>query len=271
VSANLLVVCTANIARSPLAEALFEVHARARGLDGQVGIVSAGTRARVGDAAAPPSVEIAATWGVDLRRHRSQPVSDELLERSDLVLTMTEEHRDVLSGRGARVAQRCFTVRELHRLLEDVEVAVSPMASPGTVQPTGTAGASSGARASGPASASGGTQAAGPASASGAAHAAGPATSSQTAHAHSTPPAERIAEVVQQAHRRRPVSARPGPEDIRDPYGHSHDVYRSVATELVELVGALATPLLGPVPPAAHANLPRSPRARRQGRRRRGS
>jgi len=123
VSANLLVVCTANIARSPLAEALFEVHARARGLDGQVGIVSAGTRARVGDAAAPPSVEIAATWGVDLRRHRSQPVSDELLERSDLVLTMTEEHRDVLSGRGARVAQRCFTVRELHRLLEDVEVA----------------------------------------------------------------------------------------------------------------------------------------------------
>ncbi len=230
-SANLLIVCTANIARSPLAAALFEVHARVRGLDRQVEIASAGTRAREGKPAAPPSVTIAAGWGVDLRGHRSQPVSDELLERSDLVLTMTEEHRDLLSGRGRRVSERCFTLPELHRLLQDAEVAVSPAADP---EATSVASASS-----------------------------------ADPRALPSSPSERIAEAVQRAHRRRPVSVRPGPEDIRDPYGRDEEVYRAVATELVELVAALATPLLGPVPPLAQANLPRPPRARRQRRRRR--
>jgi protein-tyrosine-phosphatase len=210
VPANLLVVCTANIARSPLVAALFEVHARVRGLDGELEIASAGTRAREGHAAAPPSVAIAAGWGVDLRQHRSQPVSDELLERSDLILTMTEGHRDALAGRGARVSQRCFTLPELHRLVRDIEVAAP------------------------------------------------------------SSPSERLLEAAQQAHRRRPVSVRPGPEDIRDPYGHDDEVYRAVATELVGLVEALAVPLLGPVPPLAEANLPQPPRGRRQRRRRRG-
>jgi protein-tyrosine phosphatase len=210
VPANLLVVCTANIARSPLAAALLDVHTRVRALDGEVEISSAGTRAREGNAAAPASVAIAAGWGVDLRQHRSQPVTDELLERSDLILTMTEGHRDALAGRGARVWQRCFTLPELHRLLRDIEVAAPPSLS------------------------------------------------------------ERLAAVAEQAHRRRPVSVRPGAEDIRDPYGRGDEVYRAVAVELVGLVEALAVPLLGPVPPLAQANLPQPPRARRQRRRRRG-
>lgn len=232
VSANLLVVCTANIARSPLAAALFEVHARARGMDGQVEIASAGTRAREGDAAAPRSIAIAAGWGVDLKRHRSQPVTDELLSRSDLVLTMTEAHRDLLAGRGARVSQRCFTLPELHRLLRAVEVAASPSAEP---------------RAASTASGS----------------AAQPRTAAPS-------PAARFAEAALQAHRRRPVSVRSGPEDIRDPHGRGDEVYREVATQLVGLVEALAIPLFGPVPPLAQANLPQAPRAPRQRRRRRG-
>jgi protein-tyrosine-phosphatase len=130
VTANLLVVCTANIARSPLAEALLQVHVRVRGLEDEVRIASAGTRAREGYAAAQPSVVIAAGWGVDLRRHRSQPVTDELLEASDLIVTMTEVHRDALGGRGAGVAERCFTLYELRRLLHGVEVAMSPQDPP---------------------------------------------------------------------------------------------------------------------------------------------
>ena len=223
-TANLLVVCTANIARSPLAAALLQVHVRVRGLEDQVRIASAGTRAREGYAAAQPSVAIAAGWGVDLRQHRSQPVTDELLEASDLIITMTEVHRDALGGRGAGVSERCFTLYELRRLLHGVDVAAAAQGSP-----DGDPGRSA------------------------------LATS------------ERVAVAVRQAHQRRPVSARSRREDIPDPYGRDEEVYQAVATELVEAVGAVATPLFGPVPAAAHANLPRAPRASRPRRLRRRS
>lgn len=243
-TANLLVVCTANIARSPLAEALLQAHVRVRGLEDEVRIASAGTRARHGYAAAQPSVAIAAGWGVDLRRHRSQPVTDELLESSDLIVTMTEVHRDALGGRGARVSERCFTLYELRRLLHGVDVTA----------------ASQGSAALSPEL---------PAALSPELSAALPPDGDRARPSLAT--SDRVAAVVREAHQRRPLSARSGREDIPDPYGRDEEVYEAVATELVEAVGAIATPLFGPVPAAAHANLPRAPRASRRRRLRRRS
>jgi protein-tyrosine phosphatase len=124
---NVLIVCTANIARSPLAAAVLEAHAQVRGLEDHVVITSAGVRAREGDPAAAPSVAIARRWGLDLDDHRSRPVTDELVEHSDLVVTMSERQRDDLGGKIARLSERCFTLRELDRLLADVEVADLPV------------------------------------------------------------------------------------------------------------------------------------------------
>ncbi|MFO7779558.1 MAG: hypothetical protein R6V28_14515 [Nitriliruptoraceae bacterium] len=202
-SAHLLVVCTANIARSPLAAALFDAHVRARGLDDRVTVSSAGVRAREGHSAAGASIQIAKGWGIDLRSHRSRPVTRELLETSDLVLTMAEEHRDVLSSRAAGMAQRCFTLPELRRLLRDIEV--------GGLPPT---------------------------------------------------PVERLAELAERAHRRRPANITTTRQDVRDPYGRSEEVYAEVAGQLVELVSAVAPVLFGPVPAdhqAAAARLPSPP------------
>jgi protein-tyrosine phosphatase len=120
-------VCTANIARSPLAAAVLEAHARVRGLEDRIIVTSAGVRAREGDPAAAPSVAIARRWGLDLDDHRSQPVTAQLVEHSDLVVTMSERQRDDLGGKIARLSERCFTLRELDRLLADVEVADLPV------------------------------------------------------------------------------------------------------------------------------------------------
>jgi protein-tyrosine phosphatase len=124
---HLLVVCTANIARSPLAAAVLDAHAQVRGLADRVVVTSAGVRALEGHPAAAPSVAIARRWGLDLGDHRSQPVTDDLVERSDLVVTMSERQRDDLGGRVVRASERCFTLRELDRLLADVEVADLPI------------------------------------------------------------------------------------------------------------------------------------------------
>jgi protein-tyrosine phosphatase len=123
------VVCTANIARSPLAEVLIRGHLDHRGLGYQLAVDSAGTRARVGDAAAEHSRRIAARWGLTLEEHRSKPVDADLVVGSDLVITMSERQRDHLGATAAGAAQRCFTLKELVRLLESRDPAPSPAAA----------------------------------------------------------------------------------------------------------------------------------------------
>ena len=72
---EVLVVCTANICRSPMAEALLRAwlshHAPTVAAD--VAVASAGVRARPGDPAAPHMMAIADRWGLDLHGHRSAP------------------------------------------------------------------------------------------------------------------------------------------------------------------------------------------------------
>jgi protein-tyrosine phosphatase len=110
VSVAILVVCTANVARSPLAEVML-----AASVD--VEVVSGGTQAREGDTAAVRSQELAAARGLDLTEHRSKPVTPDTIDHAELVITMSERHRDhcgiLVPGAGPKV----FTLRELVRLL----------------------------------------------------------------------------------------------------------------------------------------------------------
>jgi protein-tyrosine phosphatase len=126
--ASVLVVCTANIARSPLVAALLRAHVADRALDDHIAIASAGVHAREGDPAAAESAEIATHWGLNLTDHRSQPVVDDQLARATLVVTLSERQRDHLARRGPGIGPRCFTLRELHRLVAEVEVADLPPA-----------------------------------------------------------------------------------------------------------------------------------------------
>lgn len=119
---QVLMICTANIARSPLAAAIFGAHVAGSDLTQTVTVESAGVRARVGDPAARASIEIARQWDLDLRDHRSQPVTPGLLEASTLIVTMTAQQRDDLGARTAQLGARCFTLRELVRLIGAIEV-----------------------------------------------------------------------------------------------------------------------------------------------------
>ena len=87
---TVLFVCTANICRSPMAEAIFNALAE----DGDLPFraESAGTAALEGRAMAPNAVAALEEAGIYPGSHAARRVSEALLEGSELVLTMTPEH-----------------------------------------------------------------------------------------------------------------------------------------------------------------------------------
>lgn len=93
-SGYVLVVCTANICRSPMGAALLR-HA----LGGQpeplrsLQVRSAGVAARSGAPVTDYSAVSLRKVGIDISDHASRPVTQELLDGALAVLCMTEDHR----------------------------------------------------------------------------------------------------------------------------------------------------------------------------------
>ncbi len=96
---NVLVLCTGNICRSPLAEAALRRAVETIGLG--VNVDSAGLFGLTGHSAAPLAIETAAECGLDLNAHRGKGLTLEMLDGSDLVLVMErEQQREVELMRG---------------------------------------------------------------------------------------------------------------------------------------------------------------------------
>lgn len=77
-----------------MAAAIMEKIAVENDLD--VLIESAGLFANVGGKASENAVKALDEMGIDLTFHQTKPITEELIEKSDLILTMTEAHKELL-------------------------------------------------------------------------------------------------------------------------------------------------------------------------------
>ena len=91
---HLLFVCSGNICRSPMAEGITRIEAERRGFD--VSVRSAGTLHINGRPADKHATAVCREIGVDISGHRSQGVSDELVEWADHILVMELHHAEFL-------------------------------------------------------------------------------------------------------------------------------------------------------------------------------
>lgn len=112
-SGTIVVVCTANICRSPMAAALLQ-HALAAQPEPlrSVKVVSAGVVARGGEPVSENSVLALKKVGLDIVRHRSQPLTQELLDDALAIVCMTESHRAMIQLQAEPVPPHIFLFRE---------------------------------------------------------------------------------------------------------------------------------------------------------------
>jgi len=90
----ILVVCTANVCRSPMAAALLK-HALAAQPEplSSLEIISAGVAGREGESVSANSVTALKKVGLDISSHRSRALTEELVKNALAVIGMTESHR----------------------------------------------------------------------------------------------------------------------------------------------------------------------------------
>ena len=109
----MLVVCTANQCRSPLAGGLLVREARLHDLP--VDVLSAGIATTAGRPATPSTIDAADAIGVELRAHRSRPLDRGLVAAADLFVGMERLHVREAVVLEPAVWRRAFTLPDLVR------------------------------------------------------------------------------------------------------------------------------------------------------------
>lgn len=126
--ARVLVVCTGNICRSPLAERLLRARLADRlgAASERIIVTSAGVRAVVGSGMTARAAAELRAHGGDDDAFVSRQLTVDLLIGADLVLVATRQHRSEVVSLTPGAVRRTFTLRELHRLLRDADLSDLP-------------------------------------------------------------------------------------------------------------------------------------------------
>jgi protein-tyrosine phosphatase len=107
---NILFVCTANICRSPMAQAIFDVLAEDNDLPFRA--ESAGIAALDGTPIAPNAVAVLEEVGIYPALHSARRVREAMVEEAELVLAMTPQHAATLRRLGNNPARGIHVLPE---------------------------------------------------------------------------------------------------------------------------------------------------------------
>lgn len=111
--ALILIVCSANLCRSPMAEHLLRRRIHQAEDDERLRVASAGTWADADEPAPAAAQQVMLEEGIDLSAHRSRALTQPDVDGADLILVMTRDHRRDILARFARVEGKLWLLTEM--------------------------------------------------------------------------------------------------------------------------------------------------------------
>ncbi len=106
---TILFVCTGNSCRSVMAEYMAK---KMLGGRDNVEVISAGTSVFIRSGASAETIHVLRREGMDATYHQAQPLSAIMLRKADLILVMTNTHRQHIVERMPEVEKRVYLLRE---------------------------------------------------------------------------------------------------------------------------------------------------------------
>jgi protein-tyrosine phosphatase len=111
--ATILLVCSANICRSPMAEHILHRQVERAGDATRLLVASAGTWAMSDEPASDTAQQIMAEDGYDLSAHRSHSLNQQDIDNAELILVMTRGQREDILARFSRVEGKIRLLSEM--------------------------------------------------------------------------------------------------------------------------------------------------------------
>ncbi|MFC1629495.1 L-threonylcarbamoyladenylate synthase, partial [Gemmatimonadota bacterium] len=108
-----LIVCTGNTCRSPMAEGALKTMLRNRGLSEEFDVESAGVAAVNWGRATEESQAAAWEKGIDVSSHRPRQITPQMTQEADIILVMNERHRSRIAVIDPQARERTHIIRKL--------------------------------------------------------------------------------------------------------------------------------------------------------------
>jgi len=117
---RVLLICSGNTCRSPMAETLLADKINQHGLADRIKVLSAGLYVSGENSASAGALAAMARRGLDLTSHRSRQLMPEYVQAADLVLTMTGAHKRMVVATVPEAAKKVYTIAEFAEADSDV-------------------------------------------------------------------------------------------------------------------------------------------------------
>ena len=116
---TILFVCTGNTCRSAMAEGIFKKMLKERTEDDtRFDIISAGIFALSGMRPTPEAIKVMVEQGIDISRHIATQVQEDLVKNADIILVMSNTHKDYIRTKFTFAQDKIYLVKEFAQIGE---------------------------------------------------------------------------------------------------------------------------------------------------------